>query len=46
MQVFSVAAFLVSTIAVSKQVSVEIDYDKAVEDYKVDLCIIHLLFSG
>ena len=41
MQVFSVAAFLVSTIAVSKQVSVEFDYDKAVEDYKVDVEVVN-----
>ena len=41
MQVFSIAVVLVSIIAVSEQVSVEIDYDQAVEDYKVDVEVVN-----
>ena len=41
MQVFSIAAVLVSIIAVTEQVSVEIDYDQAVEDYKVDVEVVN-----
>ena len=40
-QVYSIVAVLVSTIAVSEQVSVEIDYDQAIEDYKVDVEVVN-----